>query len=221
MITNLVLASASPRRSKLLRALGLPFTQVVSNADEHTLVASYEGSSYDLAIWLAEHKARAVAMTSHGTHRLILAADTTVIFRGRELGKPPNAPAAAALLRELRGQQHDVVTGVVLLDTDTDQALCASACTTVTMRAYSDEEIATYVTSGDPLDKAGAYAIQHHGFHPVEQIAGCYPNVIGLPLCLVVTLLRRVGITPPVRPHVGLCGWSPQCTPPLPEAIYQ
>jgi septum formation protein len=211
---ELVLASASPRRSELLRVLGLPFTVAVSTIDEDTLTATYQGSPQGLALWLAEQKAHDVATAGLTGHRLILAADTTVILQGRQLGKP-----AIVMLRELRGQQHEVVTGVVLLDTRTGQAYRAQASTSVTMRRYGDDEIGAYVASGDPLDKAGAYAIQHPEFRPVACIAGCYLNVIGLPLCLVALLLHCAGIAVPPGRGVGLCGWSLHCTSPLPEAL--
>jgi septum formation protein len=215
----LVLASASPRRLQLLRALGLPFTTMVSNIDERALSASYRGQPHDLALWLAERKARAVAAADRAAHRLILAADTTVIFQGRELGKPKDVADAVAMLRSLRGQQHEVITGLVLLPTHTEQMLRTQARTVVTMRPYSDADIAAYVASGDPLDKAGSYAIQHPEFQPVAHIAGCYPNVMGLPICLVALLLCRIGVALPPGPNMGLCGWYLSCTPPLPEVL--
>lgn len=226
MSLNLVLASASPRRSQLLGVFGLPFAISASAVDEEMLGANYRGSPYSLACWLAEYKAHDVAAAGQNAPRFILAADTTVIFQGRILGKPADAAVAVAMLRELRGHAHDVVTGVVLLESragaHSPSALWqAQACTAVTMRNYTAAEIASYVASGDPLDKAGAYAIQQEAFHPVEQIAGCYPNVMGLPICLVALLLARAGITPPTRPGVGHCGWSGRCTLPLPDGLRQ
>ena len=101
------------------------------------------------------------------------------------------------MLQRLRGHRHQVYTAIALLRL-ADQKLVTDLCSTpVPMRSYSDAEIEAYVTSGDPLDKAGAYAIQHPGFHPVEALAGCYASVMGLPLCHLVRSLRRLGITPP------------------------
>ncbi len=102
------------------------------------------------------------------------------------------------MLARLRGVMHTVTTAVSLLDTRTGQHLSELASSPVRMRPYSDAEIAAYVASGDPFDKAGAYAIQHAGFHPVERFDHCYANVMGLPLCHLTRLLTRVGLPPAV-----------------------
>ena len=101
------------------------------------------------------------------------------------------------MLRRLRGRVHQVYTAVTLIDLRTDRSITAVACSDVPMRAYTDDEIEMYIASGDPFDKAGAYAIQHNGFHPVENFAQCFANVMGLPLCHVVRALRQFGVEAP------------------------
>ncbi len=127
---------------------------------------------------------------------LIIAADTTVADEGNILGKPADAAEAESMLRRLRGRQHQVYTALAVLRTADGRLWHDLGVTDVPMRLYSDEEIQSYVSSGDPLDKAGAYAIQHAGFHPVASLQGCYANVMGLPLCHLTRLLRQVGIQP-------------------------
>jgi MAF protein len=102
------------------------------------------------------------------------------------------------MLRRLRGRSHSVYSAVTLLETTTGRTMADVAETRVTMRAYTDAEIAAYVASGDPLDKAGAYAIQHAGFHPVAELQGCYANVMGLPLCHLIRCLRAWDVVPPL-----------------------
>ena len=132
---------------------------------------------------LAEGKARAVFAAQVPVDSLIIAADTTVADGTDILGKPVDEQQAVEMLTRLRGHQHQVYTAVALLRA-ADGALLLDACVTdVPMRDYTPQEIAAYVATGDPLDKAGAYAIQHAGFHPVEHLEGCYANVVGLPLC--------------------------------------
>jgi septum formation protein len=132
---------------------------------------------------------------------VIVAADTAVIDSDRNgngeiFGKPMDRDDAAKMLRRLRGHTHQVHTAISILHSD-DRSIVSDICTTdVPMRDYSDEEIMTYVASGDPMDKAGAYAIQHAGFHPVEKLEGCFANVMGLPLCHLARSLMKIGIPP-------------------------
>lgn len=143
---------------------------------------------------LAEEKARAAGQRAPGAG-VILAADTTVADERGLMAKPETPGEAVEMLTRLRGRPHLVHTGVAVLRPD--DGLFKDACTTtVYMREYSEEEMAAYVAEGDPMDKAGAYAIQHPGFHPAERIAGCYSNVMGLPLCLTQALLVRAGFPP-------------------------
>jgi MAF protein len=129
---------------------------------------------------------------------LLITADTTVLLDDQELGKPHDAAHARELLQALRGRWHHVVTGVVVSTLiDGEITLRGKSCTTpVLMRNYSDTEIDAYIASGDPLDKAGAYGIQHPQFQPTEKIDGCYLNVVGLPLCTLVPLLAEFGVQP-------------------------
>jgi septum formation protein len=187
---TLILASNSPRRRQLLALAGWEFIVSVSDVDE----SQYENESpADYVLRLAETKARAVKADAD---RLILAADTTVVDGSDILGKPRDGAEATAMLTRLRGRTHQVYTGVALLRTS-DSLLLTDLCVTdVPMRDYSDEEIRAYVATGDPLDKAGAYAIQHSGFRPVASMDGCYASVMGLPLCHVTRLMRRTGVQP-------------------------
>jgi septum formation protein len=131
---------------------------------------------------------------------LIVAADTLVVLEGEILGKPTDPAGATAMLRRLRGREHRVLSGLTLLDAISGREATEVVETRVWMRPVSNEEIAAYVASGDPLDKAGAYAIQHPGFHPVARLWGCAANVMGLPLCRLDALLRAwdvpLGTTP-------------------------
>jgi septum formation protein len=124
-----------------------------------------------------------------------------VVLDGVPLGKPADAAEARQMLVALRGRAHQVVTGVAVVRRGEDIALTGHACTDILMRDYGDDEIEAYIAGGDPLDKAGGYAIQHPGFRPVERIEGCYCNVVGLPLWTVRGLLARaVPALPPRRP---------------------
>ena len=185
---NLILASNSPRRHQLLALANWDFTISVANVDESVLENEIPA---DYVLRLAEKKARAIHAD---VDSIILASDTTVVDGHDILGKPQDDVEAAAMLTRLRGRTHQVYTGVALLRTS-DCTLLTDLCVTdVPMRNYSDEEISAYVATGDPLDKAGAYAIQHPDFHPVASLEGCYASVMGLPLCHVVRMMRRMDI---------------------------
>jgi septum formation protein len=187
---RLILASQSPRRRELLLLLGLPFDIVTPQLDEQQR-AGEDPEAY--ACRLSREKAQAVARIVDGS-AIIVAADTIVVDRNDVLEKPRDAGEAIAMLKRLRGRTHIVYTAVTLLDTSTGRLETRSPGSPVTMRNYSDDEIAAYVASGDPFDKAGAYAIQHEGFHPVEAFDGCFANVMGLPLCEVISLLEAFGV---------------------------
>lgn len=149
----------------------------------------------DYVLRLAQEKARVAASVITDQEALILAADTTVVHEGHILGKPANAGEARSMLRDLRARTHWVFTAIALLRISDQTTLTGLAQTEVPMRDYSDAEIEGYVASGDPLDKAGAYAIQHAGFHPVAAMQGCYANVIGLPLCHLQRSLQKWGLS--------------------------
>lgn len=144
---------------------------------------------------LAQTKVRAVAAREPGAS-LILGADTTVMDGDLLLAKPADAAEAASFLRRLRGHVHQVYTGIAILRPSDGKLLTDLCVTDVPMRNYSDTEIVAYVQTGDPLDKAGAYAIQHPQFQPVERMEGCFASVMGLPVCHVVRLLRQFDLAP-------------------------
>ena len=189
-VPRLVLASQSPRRHALLTTLGLRFTVDAADVDETPLTDELPDA---LACRLCRAKAAAVA-ARHPT-AAVLAADTMVALNDRLLGKPADASEAGEMLRMLRGRTHQVYTAVCVAH---DGSLVARlSVSDVTMRPYSDAEIALYVATGDPLDKAGAYAIQHPLFAPVAAWTGCYAGIMGLPLRLVREMLCEAGVTVP------------------------
>lgn len=191
-MTEIALASNSPRRRQLLALADWNF--IVSVADIDESVRENE-SPADYVLRLAETKARAIA---HGmdADRIVLAADTTVVDGRDILGKPGDDAEAFDMLTRLRGRTHQVYTGIALLRAGDGSLLTDLCVTDVPMRNYSDEEIREYIASGDPFDKAGAYAIQHAEFHPVENLSGCFASVMGLPLCHVTRLLRKMNVNP-------------------------
>jgi len=204
---RLILASRSPRRRELLALLGVPFQVAPVTIAENARPGELPE---EMVRRLAQAKARLAAQRySDG---LILGADTIVVLDGVVLGKPRDEEEATRMLKALRGREHQVCTGLALIESATGRGVSRVVFTTVTMRDYGDEEIARYVASGDPLDKAGAYAIQHPGFRPVvlERLQGCYANVVGLPLCHLVEMLEAWGIRPTTdvgsvcRTHLGV-----------------
>jgi len=142
---------------------------------------------------LAESKARACAAAAH-EDLTILAADTAVVDGESILGKPRDMAEAVEMLHRLRGRTHQVYTGIAVLKMSDGNLVTDLCVTEVPMRNYADAEVDVYVATGDPLDKAGAYAIQHERFHPVEALAGCYASVMGLPLCHLARSLRKLNI---------------------------
>ena len=180
------------RRRQLIALTGWDFIVSVSDVDESTRENESPG---EYVLRLAESKARA-GMSRAQADQIILAADTTVVDADSILGKPADSGDAVRMLDQLRGHTHQVYTGVALHRIRDGKTLIEMCVTDVPMRSYSDEEITAYVQTGDPLDKAGAYAIQHPDFQPVEKMAGCYASVMGLPICSLSVLLRQAGITP-------------------------
>jgi len=187
---NLILASNSPRRKQLLTLANWNFTVSVADVDE----SLYENElPADYVLRLAKTKARAIKAN---TDQIILAADTTVVDGSDILGKPKDNAEAVTMLSRLRGRTHQVYTGVALLRISDGLLLTELGVTDVPMRNYSDDEIRAYVATGDSLDKAGSYAIQHPDFHPVANMDGCYASVMGLPLCHVVRMMHKMNIQP-------------------------
>jgi MAF protein len=177
-IRRLVLASGSPRRRQLLSLVGIPFIIKAVAVDESALAGE---APTELVLRVSQGKA--LAANGVRSDELVVAADTIVVLDGEILGKPGGAEEAVQMLRRLRGRSHLVYTGIAVWHPQSRRMVCELAETVVWMRDYDDEEIVAYVDSGDPLDKAGAYAIQHPEFDPVSKVEGCWVNVVGLPLC--------------------------------------
>lgn len=191
-IPLLLLASNSPRRREILALGGWLFGVDVSNIDEALLPNE---APLDYVRRLAEAKARAVLPRARAEH-IIIGSDTSVVIDDEILGKPSSLKEAREMLTRLRGRTHQVYTGIAVLRASDGNLQTRVVITDVPMRAYSDEEIERYIASGDPMDKAGAYGIQNPDFQPVASMEGCYASVMGLPLCSLSVLLRKVGITP-------------------------
>ena len=190
MIGKLILASSSPRRRAILDQLGLAHRVHASGLKEQPVPGESPEATVER---LALEKAHAVQEVH--ADEVILAADTAVVLDGDMLGKPKDQQDARDMLRRLQGRSHQVMTGVAVLSPSGRWS--GVSITTVRFRSLSDEEIEAYVASGEPMDKAGAYAIQGLGAGLVEEISGCFYNVVGLPVSLTIRLLRRAGCRAP------------------------
>lgn len=189
MKRNLILASGSPRRKELLERLGLDFTVCPADIDE-TRLPDEDAFSYPLRT--AVKKAMAVAETAENS--LVIAADTIVALDDELLGKPKTTEEAREMLRRLSGREHIVLTGIGVVDTVSGRTLSAVEQTIVYFHPLSEEEIISYVATGEPMDKAGAYGIQERGSLLVRKIDGDYFNVMGLPLAKLYRLLLSVDV---------------------------
>lgn len=187
---KLILASESPRRRELLRQCGIDCDVMAVPIVEEIRAGE---TPEEMALRLAREKARSASQQFAGREVWILAADTVVADGPHGMGKPRDRRQAEEFLLRLRAREHRVITGVCLLRLPSGEERTEVAVTAVRMRNYSSSEISDYLESGDALDKAGAYAIQHPVFQPVESIGGCYTNVVGLPLCRVYRLLECAG----------------------------
>jgi len=199
-----------------MRLLGLDFSVCLAPADEDAMQSRYRGPLEELAQWLAKHKAASALTLPEAQGCTVIAADTTVLLDEQVLGKPRDKMHARELLLALRGRWHYVVSGIAVSGyIEGKRAMLSASCITpVLMRDYSISEIMAYIATGDPLDKAGAYGIQHPSFQPTERIDGCYFNVVGLPVCVLVDLLAEFRIYPARRgpnAETGPCPWSEQC----------
>jgi len=190
MNTPIILASNSPRRRDLLRQVGVVFTSDAADVDERVL----PGEKPDIyAVRVALDKARVVAArTAAG---IVVAADTVVVLDDAILGKPMDDCDAERMLAKLSGKMHRVITGLAVLDTGTGKTRTESADTRVWFRTLTQDQIVSYVSTGESLDKAGAYGIQGKGSLLIDRIEGCYFNVVGLPLLLLDRMLADFGIT--------------------------
>ena len=195
---RLVLASSSPRRREIVKGLAEPVALAAPDGDERR--AHHGESAEELVSYLSLDKARQVA--EGASTAVVLGADTVVVVDGYVMGKPRDPREATEMLRRLRGRTHRVVTGVTAFDGASGRWGASVKTSEVTMRPYSDTEISAYVATGEPMDKAGAYAVQDGEFRPAATVDGCYLNVVGLPLCEVVTLLEGMGASGRLR-----AGW--------------
>jgi len=198
-MVQIILASSSPRRQELLQRLGLAFEKRAAAVEESMPGEAGMIKPAGLVKKLAVEKARAVAgeVDKSGT-TLVIGADTVVVHQGKVLGKPSGAEEAEAMLRRLQGSTHEVFTGLAVVQVSggrkgREEIACER--TLVRFRPISDEEIRRYVATGEPLDKAGAYAIQGLGAVFVEGIEGCFFNVVGLPLARMAKMLSSFGVS--------------------------
>jgi len=189
-LSHVVLASASPRRRELLALIFSEFEVVPSEFDESEMPGDLAPA--ESVLYSARMKARDVARKYPDS--LVIGADTIVVVDDAILGKPGDSEDAARMLRMLSGREHQVYTGITVIASEKERA--AVECTNVRFRELSDEVISRYIASGEPMDKAGAYAIQGKGAVLITSISGCYPNVVGLPLYKLSTLLQEFGVEP-------------------------
>lgn len=185
----IILASASPRRQELLANLGLEFEVKVSEVDE-TLDENMPAAQQ--VEKLAERKASVVAAQS--TKGLVIGADTLVVLGGKPLGKPADREEAVQMLKSLQGRSHEVFTGLAVIDAATGQSVVTHQATAVRFKPLSSEQIQRYVDTDEPMDKAGAYAVQGKASIFIDSIRGCYFNVVGLPIAKLADALRMFGV---------------------------
>lgn len=186
---KIILASASPRRAEILKLTGLKFDIAISDYEEDLNLSL---SPRALARFLSRKKAEAVAHKYKNT--IIITADTFIVFNKRLLGKPHTYKEAEKMLKMLNGKAHSVITGFTIMDTGSGKVLSRSMETRVYFRKLDDGEIKAYVNTGEPLDKAGAYAIQGLGAVFIEKIDGDFFNVMGMPLCALTESLEKFGV---------------------------
>jgi len=187
----LILASNSPRRKELLSLTGLPYIILPVQVDE-TPIPGEEPKACVLRLAKLKAKAAQNLADSLGfpVGQLIVAADTIVVNKNHIYGKPVDDLDAHRMLMELRGHTHVVLTAISIAGVNKTKQSTVLCETEVPMRNYIESEVDEYIKTGDPMDKAGAYAIQHDGFHPVDSMAGCFASVMGLPLCHLVRELE-------------------------------
>ena len=186
---TIILASASPRRKEILEKTGLKFKVDASDYEEEI---DYSLRPHELARFLSREKAKAIV--NKYTNALIIAADTFIVFKGKILGKPHTEEEAKRMLKMLNNNTHSVITGFTIIDTNDNKKLSGSVETKVYFKKLTIKEIESYIKSKEPLDKAGAYAIQGLGAVIVKKIEGDYFNVMGLPLSALMESLKKFGI---------------------------
>jgi septum formation protein len=181
-----VLASTSPRRKELLRLLQIEFEAQSSQVAE---IAEANESPRDMVVRLARAKAEAVHKLR--PEAIIIGADTVVVCDSQVFGKPASLEDARRILRQLSGRTHEVLTGICLIHGNTPKVNCSR--TVVEFSSLTDQEVEWYLSTGEPMDKAGAYGIQGLGARFISRVNGCYSNVVGLPLSLLYQMLKQVG----------------------------
>ncbi len=186
---EIILASASPRRKQLLEQIGLTFSCLPADVDEEGILTS---SPRELVSQLAWDKARAV--TEHCENAIIIAADTVVVLDEMIMGKPANREDAFQKLTLLSGREHQVLTGICVINQNNNSHATEVELTRVTFRYLSSNEIQAYLDHGEWVDKAGGYGIQGLGALLIDKIDGCYFNVVGLPLSKLYQLLYKQGV---------------------------
>ncbi|MFA6941349.1 MAG: Maf-like protein [Clostridiaceae bacterium] len=187
---RLVLASASPRRYELLKKITENFIQIPSEFDETQVVNDSETSNY--VINIAEGKAMEVAARTKNS--IVIGCDTIVELDGIVIGKPKDNQEAFNVLKSLSGRKHSVYTGIYLINTETKEAMGDFEKSDVFFSKLTDEEINWYISTKEPLDKAGSYGIQGYGSRFIEKIEGCYFNIVGLPLNKLYSMLKLMGV---------------------------
>ena len=195
-LASLTLASASPRRRELMDTLGLEFTVTPADLNEEPIPGE---SPQDMVRRLSQEKSQAVAATLDTG--LVIGADSTVVFEGQAVGKPVDDDDARRMLRQLSGTTHHVATGLTVIDAASGRTLSDAMTSQITLRELSEQEIEASIASGVPRDKAGAYAVQDTELRPAADWEGCYNNIVGLPICRLLEMLRELGYRFPE-------GWS-------------
>ncbi len=191
MTERIVLASTSPRRRELLQQIGLEFAVVPADIDETVLSGE---TPEEHVVRLSLGKAAAVAQRPEVDGRWFIGSDTIVLLGDQILGKPKDEAHARAMLRQLSGREHRVLSGFAVIDRKEQRQISEAVSTRVIFRDLTDDEIARYIASGEPADKAGSYAIQGLGVCFVAAIEGSYTNVVGLPLCRLTLCLKELGV---------------------------
>lgn len=193
--SKLILASASPRRRELIQTLNWPVQFLDIDVDESYSSTLTPAETVEL---LSLRKAETAQMRLAAEHEsgIVIGSDTVVVSQDEILGKPENEDHAKTMLHQLQGTAHKVYTGITCIDIASNQQLSAHQCTEVHMKRLSDKQIAAYVATGEPMDKAGSYGIQGLGAVLIEQIKGCYFNVVGLPLSLLYEMLQHFDVDP-------------------------
>ena len=193
---RIILASKSPRRRELLENIGLTFEVMVDNSPEYADKSMPPGEYVQkIARVKLENVMRAVVDDEACGNLVIIAADTVVVFAGEILGKPEDKDDAFRMLKLLSRNTHEVYTGIAVLNPADNGVITHAEMTRVTFRELSDEEIASYVNTGEPMDKAGSYGIQNLGSLLVSKIEGDFFNVVGLPLCKLGNILSELGVS--------------------------